>query len=570
MSTFRITLLAFVLGLPAAASADESAWGTLSSRSGPLPAAQLGRPVIAQTPAPSHCPPPADGGGSGWGAGAPAQLERPRALNFTAPFSDSQVQPASFAPVFRAEAPDAKPLPSGPPPSTDAPVVSQNWQRTTPDQIVSAPPGVVGPGPGAASADCCGSCGNACGCGGCCSGLWSWFHNGICGGQGCGDGACCSNTCAASGCDGSVCDGACGCCDRDHLYVSAEYLLWWTKGDRVPPLITQGSVGDLQNGLPAGALNLNDTVVLFGGDYNTGARSGGRLTAGWWFGDDHCLGIEGSGFFLSSASTNFSATSAGVPILARPFFDTRTGGTPNVEFVSLINAAGTPVLAGTAAASIRSNFYGAEANLRSNLCCSSCFNLDAIAGYRFAALNETLGVSENLTFPRIVATDPLRVGLSSFASNDNFRVRNNFNGGQIGLDAELRRDRWFLDLKAKIAFGDVTERADISGGTTQNGVFSNGGLLTADRTGSFSQHRFAVLPEVGLNLGYNLTEHVRAFVGYDFLYLSNVIRAGDQVNLNVNPNRFLGVAGGPANSPYAFHTSDYWAQGVNFGLEFRW
>lgn len=73
-----------------------------------------------------------------------------------------------------------------------------------------------------------------------------------------------------------------------------------------------------------------------------------------------------------------------------------------------------------------------------------------------------------------------------------------------------------------------------------------------------------------VNLGYNITDHVRVFVGYDFLYLSNVIRAGDQVNLNVNPNRFLGISGGPANSPFAFHTSDYWAQGLNFGLEFRW
>ena len=97
----------------------------------------------------------------------------------------------------------------------------------------------------------------------------------------------------------------------------------------------------------------------------------------------------------------------------------------------------------------------------------------------------------------------------------------------------------------------------------------NGGLLTADRVGSYRQNRFAVSPEVGLNLGYNITEHMRAFVGYDYLYLSSVARAGDQVNLNVNPNRFLG-GGGPANSPFVFHSTDYWAQGVNFGLEFRW
>ncbi len=589
MNRLGITTLVLLAGLPAAAAADEGAWGTAPDRPAPPPIAQLGRPVIAQTP-PQNLPPTSGEGVAGSAAPA-ARLDRPRTAT-AAPVADPLFRPASFAPVFRGQLPDAKPLPTGPsptptPPSPDAggmqggtPTPS-NWQRAVPASVDASPGVVVGAPPFAAPADCgcgagCGACG--CGdtaCGGCCGWnwpIWSCLHKGLCGCEGCGEVASC-----AGGCDGNLCGGACGCgCGsggpddplRNHLYVSAEYLLWATKGDVLPPLITQGSVGDLAAGLRAGSEGLPGTVNLFGGaDYNTALRSGGRLMAGYWFGDDHCLGIEGGGFFLSSMSTDFSATGFGSPILARPFFDTTAGGTPNVEFVSLINAAGTPVLGGTASASIHNSFWGAEANLRSNLWCGPRWDVDGLVGYRHLQLDESLNISESL------------VGLGAatgftFASNDGFRVQNSFNAVQVGFDAERRFGRWFLDLKTKVALGDVTERADLSGSTTSafNGATTfvgNGGLLTADRVGSYRQSRFAVSPEVGLNIGYNLTEHVRAFVGYDYIYLSNVARAGDQVNLNVNPNRFLG-GGGPANSPFIFHSTDYWAQGVNFGLEFRW
>ncbi len=480
--------------------------------------------------------------------------------------------------MFRGQIPDAKPLPSGPSPSTEAPVVSQNWQRTVPDSVVSAPPGFVGPGPDAAPADCCGGCGNSCGCGGCASGFWSLFHNGACGDNACGN--TCGNTCGDACGNGSVCDGACGCgCPPGYsFYASAEYLLWSTRGSILPPLITQGSLGDFNNNLSAGALNLPGTTTLFGGaDYNTALRSGGRFMAGLWLGDDHCLAIVGGGLFLSQASASFSATSFnGNPILARPIFDTGHN-MATAEFVSnplrILQGVPNPnPLGGTVAASVHNDFWGAEANLRTNLCCGPCGTLDLIGGYRHLTLDETLSVSESL------------VGLGAatgftFVSNDGFAVHNSFNGGQIGLDGEAHFGRWYLDLKAKIAIGTVSEQANLSGSTASsfNGVAlptpATGGLLTAGRVGNYHQDRFAWSPEVGLNLGYNLTDHWRVFVGYDFLYLSNVVRAGDQVNLNVNEAQSVtGTAAGPGSPtpPFAFHTTDFWAQGVNFGLEFRW
>jgi hypothetical protein len=428
---------------------------------------------------------------------------------------------------------------------------------------VVAGPAVGGPFPGAApdAADCgCDGCGHR--------PILSWLHlDGLgnlfgcgCHGWGAGCGECAfGDGCHDfwDGCHGCAYGCGSGCEERDRFYVSAEYLLWWTKGDKVPPLITLGSASDFAAGLPAGSTALPGSVTVFGGsDYNADARSGGRFMAGLWFGDDHLLGIEGGGFFLASQSrTTAVSGTAGSPIIARPIFNIVTMS-PDVEFVSEPPPAS---LSGTAAGSVRNSFWGGEINLRSNVWCGCRCNVDAIGGYRFLGLDDNLVVAESLSRPGF-----------TFQSFDAFSTRNRFNGGQLGLEAELRRHRWSLDLDAKVALGGMSENATLLGGTTSSALAAPlpGGLLTLGRVGSFHRDRFAWSPDVGVNVGYNFTDHIRAFVGYDFLYLSSVLRAGDQVDTRVNPFLVAGV--GPANPPFAFHGTDFWAQGVNFGLEFRY
>jgi hypothetical protein len=515
--------LTLSLGLFATAVyGDEGAWGpsppSADSTRLAAPAAQLGRPIAV---------------------GAPA---------------DPLVEPASFAPVYRGQAADARRLPAGPGELIGSP---HDWQQPVPGAPAQATVSDAYPPQGD-----CGDCG--CGCG---HPLLGWlFHK-----DGCCDGGC--NGGSDGGC--GVCD-ACredgGCCDNNHLYVSGEYLSWWTKGDPLPPLVTAGSVGDLTvPGVSAGAIDRPGSVVLFGNSQADAAmQSGARIMVGWWFGDDHCIGIEGGGFFLGRQNTDFAATSFGTPILARPFFNVLTGA-QDVEFVAepgnaaVPGVAARPPLAGSVSASAQSNFWGAEANLRTNLCCGSCYNVDLIGGYRYLGLDDSLTISENLQAFN-VATPFV------FSGNDTFQTRNRFNGGQLGLKGEWRWNRWSLDSRTIIAIGDVSQEVDVLGFKTVNGVTTAGDLLTQAGTniGVHRQNRFAWSPEVALNLGYQLTDHMRVFVGYDFLYISSVVRAGNQVNLNVNPNPLRGMTGGPAQPAFAVRPSDFWAQGVNFGLEFRY
>ena len=534
MSRLWMTPLALSLGLLAAqASADEGAWGSAPPRStAPTAAAQLGRPVVG-------------------GTSTSALLDRPR------PLADGQIRPVDYSPVIRGQMGDAKPLPAGPS-GTDVGLMPHNWQRPAPNQTVVA----------ASSAPIAEVDGVSGDCGGACCGhrplraLFTWL------GDFCGCNADCCEGDGFDGCAGGGMDGACGagagvfgcggCCPpASRFYASAEYLLWWTKGERVPPLVTAGSAGDLAAGANVGAVGLPGTMVLFGGDdINDRVRSGARFMAGYWFGDQRLLGIEGGGFFLGRQSESFSASSSGTPILTRPFFNAVTR-LQDSELVAAPN-----ILAGTVTARTSNTFYGAEANLRSGVFCGPCWNMDLIAGYRYLALDENLRVGESL--------QALQVPLT-FALNDSFRVNNRFNGGQIGLESEWRRNRWSLDLKAKVALGNMSERVEIFGSTLTNGVVANRGLLAQpSNSGTFQRNHFAVVPDVGVNVGYQVTNHLRAFVGYDFLYLSDVVRAGDQVDFRVNPNQLRGVAAGPAAPAFNFRGSDFWAQGVSFGLEFKY
>jgi hypothetical protein len=399
--------------------------------------------------------------------------------------------------------------------------------------------------------------------------------------------SCTDENCTDGGCAGDAApEGDCGCgcglglfpcgCEQfgppdNRLYGSADYLLWWVKGSPLPPLVTAGSFGDPM----PGAIGPNNpgTSILFGNkDYGTGARSGGRFLVGWWFTDDHLIGIEGGGFFLGQDTTRFSATSFGNPLLFRPFIEaspnSRAGVPPGTETVEQV---AVPGLAGTVSSRLTSTVWGAEANLRTNLLSGPCFTLDMFAGYRALGLNETLTINENLA----VVAGPAAGG--QIMLQDRFAVRNTFNGGQVGFDAEIRRGRWSLDIKPRIAMGATHEVVDISGFTTQTffGVttnFPNHGLLAQpSNVGHYSRDRFSVAPEVGLNLGYQLTDHWRAVVGYDFLYWSNVVRPGNQIDRVVNSNQVAApIAAGPARPAFSFNGSDFWAQGLNFGLEFRY
>ena len=350
-------------------------------------------------------------------------------------------------------------------------------------------------------------------------------------------------------------------------WISADYLLWWTKGDRLPPLITSGAPNDI---VP-GALGQPGTQVLFGGDYDSRVRSGVRLRGGYWFTPDQTFGIDATFFFLGGQTANFFDASNGDPVLARPFFNVNTGH----EDAFIVAYPNTQ--SGDIAAALSTRLWGADADLRGMLFRGACYQINLLGGFRFLSLHDSLGLKENDTY--YVPLDP--VPLFWTTTTDRFHTSNQFYGGQLGADVWWYRGRFFIDVLGKVALGVSVEHAGINGQTAYNnpqgqaGFIPAGQLALPSNIGYYGQNQFAVVPEFGVNFGYALTPHVRLMFGYTFLYWSNVFRAGDQIDRGINPTEIAALSGhgpllGPARPNFPFQSTDFWAQGLNFGLQFRY
>ena len=105
---------------------------------------------------------------------------------------------------------------------------------------------------------------------------------------------------------------------RDRLWFRGEYLLWWTRGADLPPLVTTSPDED-----GGGVLGRNTSILFGDTTVGSGARSGGRATLGHWFSPAQCTGIQASYLGLSEESETYFASSEGDPLLARPFSTSR-------------------------------------------------------------------------------------------------------------------------------------------------------------------------------------------------------------------------------------------------------
>ena len=356
-------------------------------------------------------------------------------------------------------------------------------------------------------------------------------------------------------------------------WVRGEYLLWWTDGMRTPPLVTTSP-----NGTPQAAAGVLDqgATTLFGGDLLTDSRSGGRIRFGTWLDEGRCIGVEAEYFALDDIHEDFVGNSTGDPILARPFFNALT----NAEDSELVAFPG--VVSGTVTANAQGSLQSAGVRMLWNLCQSGLPNslcsidrtesrLDLLLGYRFLRLDESLQMREQLTSQ--LENDP-----GTFDISDRFATQNKFNGFEIGLSRTEGYHRWSLDMLAKIAFGNVHQSVSINGSTISDDgtgpqTFTGGLLAQRTNIGDYSRDRFALIPELGVTLGYQLTPRWQANFGYSLIYWDRTVRAGEQIDRTVNPNLLppeVVPFSGPLRPEFSFQENGFWAQGMSFGLTCVW
>lgn len=345
-----------------------------------------------------------------------------------------------------------------------------------------------------------------------------------------------------------------------NLWMTFDALVWWSKNQPLSvPVVTTGPGSQ---GSTAGALGAPGTTSL-----NQPLRYGGTggiwVTVGGWFDQDHRFGLEGELFSLGQQSTGFSVydrSGNGNFVINEP-----VSGAP---FSTQVSAPG--VETGGVNVHTTSELWGGGFNGLFNVFRRDGLTVSLMGGFRYLELEEHLNIVANSAlFTQTTYTDNMGNTLASAPAGstvtvvDQFGVRNEFYGGQIGVRFQYMMGRWSFSGTETLAIGATHESVTINGATNvypvnSAPVYLSGGNYATSQIGHYAVNRFAVNPGVMMNLGYQFTPFIRGTIGYNFLYLSNVMRPGNQIDNTYD---------GAIHPVVPMKSTSYWSQGLRLGLQ---
>jgi len=377
---------------------------------------------------------------------------------------------------------------------------------------------------------------------------------------------------------------------QDRFWANAE-AIWWqiSKAPQPTPLVTTGTIAGTFPAQIPGALGQTGTSVVLGGtSVSLPVEMGGRFALGGWIDRTSRVGLEVGGFFLAPATARQGVSTDGSTILAVPVFDVSgftSGGRPGQSVVVLPGSfPGGLTFAGQMQQAMSAQMLGAEISGVYSVRDDGHTKIQLLGGYRWLQFRETLDF--------YVLTEGIgsaNVGQIT-AFHDGFDANNNFNGAQLGIRAEVDYDRFWAQASVKAALGDMYRQLSINGNglTTAGTVFFpvsggagnnlGGGIFAQpSNIGNHGSNELSGLAEVGVRLGYHLTDRIVPYIGYNALYVGSVLRPGTSVNPSINTtatplaaaSRASGSTvpvGGPAGPTVETKSTDVWTQGISVGL----
>lgn len=359
---------------------------------------------------------------------------------------------------------------------------------------------------------------------------------------------------------------------ESRLWVRGEYLMWWLEESRVGPLVTTSPEGTART--IAGVLGRSSTSILFGNEtLGDQARDGFRISFGLAPTECSPWGVETSYFNLGDDFERFHAESDdGLPILARPFNNLEAEAIGDAGSLDAMLIAYPSVAEGSIDVQSNTRFSGVEVLFRRRVYDDCMSQLDFLVGWRWARLDDELRVDNFITGTGQGGFVPVGTRLTMF---DLFESENEFNGGQIGFVYRTQRCRWSMEALMKLAIGSTDTEVTVFGETTaragtETDTTAGGLLAQPSNMGVYENDDLTFVPELGVTIGYDITCRLRATFGYSLIYWSQVARASEQVDFDINPTQFdEGTLTGLARPSFPFCTNDFWAQGMNFGLEYK-
>jgi len=191
-------------------------------------------------------------------------------------------------------------------------------------------------------------------------------------------------------------------------------------------------------------------------------------------------------------------------------------------------------------------------------------------------MNEFLGIDQNIT-GAVPFQGVVQPAGSNVLISDSFNMTNRFYGGTIGARFGYTWCRWDVGATVKVSFGATCHSAVIDGSTTLAGAgTAPGGVLAQpSNIGHYSSSDFSVVPEINLTVGYQVTRCIRVLVGYNFIDWNRVLRPANQIDRSLDltqaPTSAMFVPGAAGVAPrFPGVRTDFWAQGINVGMELKY
>ncbi len=366
------------------------------------------------------------------------------------------------------------------------------------------------------------------------------------------------------------------------VWFRGEYVHWWTSGANMPAMVETLT----NNGTIAQPIFGDRTVY-------DGNHDGYRMNFGMWLDCQHCWGVEADYMDLSGKPCGYVNNFTDGFVNGNPYSVLRVLSNPNEggQVIDYIGDAGNKIV-GNISIDSSNYFQSAGITVRHELRAmewSTCnrdvnwtdssartFRLDALAGYRFARLIDTVNETDN-SFDYNTNSAFYEY---SYNTVNNYKTVNNFNGAELGLNAVYTFGRWSLDVVGKAAIGVNNQYASVYNQVTVD--VSNAIGPTPPLVGNpsplqeFSRNQFSAIPELMVTGGYQVTDHFKVTVGYDLLYWSAVVRAPNQIAVDPSSGALYGTATGnfSGNLPQllssaVFNETHYFAEGLRLGAELR-
>jgi hypothetical protein len=347
--------------------------------------------------------------------------------------------------------------------------------------------------------------------------------------------------------------------------IEAKFLYWRLEDSpSIIELVREGTVA-----APA-------TELVMGGErIHNPWRPGGKFGLIYWPKQYCGYGIQANYFFLPSKSTEQTVESSGAlnsAVLSIPFFNVNL---PGVSLINIASPGGISPFSGEATLNVANKMQGAELNVISPTKMWKTIPYNTVIGLRYWEFQDKLLFTTN---------SPLLDGSDVFETEDAFKARNKFLGLQLGSGAHYQLPhKAFLKAKGTVALGAMYSELEVDGSlrtTDFNAMrliqeFPGGYFALPSNMGRHHRFRLAAIPEFNFKFGYNVDESFSWFIDYSFLYVTDVVWSGTQLNRNINPNQSAAIVGplppfvGSAQPEAKLNSNSLWIQGFALGFIYK-